>query len=76
MCMPEMPNIVFIMSDSMDGRVMGCMGHPAMRVDVVRPEGEMTLEDAIQLNIDVIKKGSHSCHRERHSHRDGEPQHL
>ena len=28
--MPEMPNIVFIMSDSMDGRVMGCMGHPAM----------------------------------------------
>ena len=23
------PNIVFIISDSMDGRVMGCMGHPA-----------------------------------------------
>jgi len=26
-----MPNIIFIMCDSMDGRVMGCMGHPAMR---------------------------------------------
>ena len=25
-----MPNIIFIMCDSMDGRVMGCMGHPAM----------------------------------------------
>lgn len=25
------PNIVFIHTDSMDGRVMGCMGHPAMR---------------------------------------------
>jgi arylsulfatase K len=24
------PNIVFIECDSMDGRVMGCMGHPAM----------------------------------------------
>ncbi|MCA1809939.1 MAG: sulfatase-like hydrolase/transferase [Kiritimatiellia bacterium] len=24
-------NIVFIHTDSMDGRVMGCMGHPAMR---------------------------------------------
>ena len=24
------PNIIFIMCDSMDGRIMGCMGHPAM----------------------------------------------
>lgn len=32
------------------------LGAPAMRVDVVRPEGEATLEDAVQLNIDVIKK--------------------
>jgi len=29
--MSKMPNIIFIMCDSMDGRVMGCMGHPAMR---------------------------------------------
>ena len=28
--MSETPNIVFIMCDSMDGRLMGCMGHPAM----------------------------------------------
>ncbi|HOD49413.1 MAG TPA: sulfatase-like hydrolase/transferase [Candidatus Hydrogenedentes bacterium] len=25
------PNIVFIQTDSWDGRVLGCMGHPAMR---------------------------------------------
>ena len=24
------PNIVFVHTDSMDGRIMGCMGHPAM----------------------------------------------
>ena len=29
--MSRKPNIVFIMCDSMDGRVMGCMGHPAMK---------------------------------------------
>ena len=34
------------------------LGAPAMRVDVVRPEGEATLEDAVQLNIDVIKRFS------------------
>jgi len=28
--MPKMPNIMFIICDSMDGRVMGCMKHPAM----------------------------------------------
>lgn len=29
--MTSKPNIVFVHTDSMDGRVMGCMGHPAMR---------------------------------------------
>jgi arylsulfatase K len=29
--MSEKPNVVFIHCDSMDGRAMGCMGHPAMR---------------------------------------------
>ena len=28
--MPTRPNILFIHTDSMDGRTMGCMGHPAM----------------------------------------------
>jgi len=28
--MSEMPNIILIMCDSMDGRIMGCMNHPAM----------------------------------------------
>ncbi len=27
----ETPNIIFIHAESMDGRVMGCMGHPAMQ---------------------------------------------
>jgi len=27
---PRRPNILFIQSDSWDGRVLGCMGHPAM----------------------------------------------
>ena len=29
--MPKRPNIVFFMTDSWDGRVLGCMGHPVMR---------------------------------------------
>ena len=29
--MPSQPNIVFIHAESMDGRKMGCMGHPAMQ---------------------------------------------
>lgn len=29
--MQKRPNIVFFMTDSWDGRVLGCMGHPAMR---------------------------------------------
>ncbi|MEE2752718.1 MAG: sulfatase-like hydrolase/transferase [Candidatus Latescibacterota bacterium] len=29
--MPDSPNIVFIHSESMDGRKMGCMGHPALK---------------------------------------------
>lgn len=28
--MPSRPNIIFIQTDSQDGRAMGCMGHPAM----------------------------------------------
>ncbi len=29
--MPDRPSILFIHTDSHDGRVMGCMGHPSMR---------------------------------------------
>lgn len=29
--MAQRPNIVFIQVDSMDGRAMGCMGHPSLR---------------------------------------------
>ena len=25
------PNIIFVQADSMDGRLMGCLGHPALR---------------------------------------------
>lgn len=32
------------------------LGAPAMRVDVVRPQAEMSLDETIQLNIDVIKE--------------------
>jgi arylsulfatase A-like enzyme len=29
--MRHKPNIIFVQCDSMDGRAMGCMGHPAMK---------------------------------------------
>ena len=29
-CVSSRPNILFIQTDSHDGRAMGCMGHPAM----------------------------------------------
>ena len=29
--MASQPNIIFIHAESMDGRKMGCMGHPAMQ---------------------------------------------
>ncbi len=33
--MSERPNIIFIQSDSMDGRAMGCAGHPAAHTPVM-----------------------------------------
>lgn len=40
------PNIIFIHTDSMDGRIMGCMGHPAMgratpNIDALAQQGVM-----------------------------------
>ena len=42
--MPTLANIVFVHCDSMDGRAMGCMGHPAMgratpKLDTLAPRG-------------------------------------
>jgi len=36
--------------------IASLLGAPAMRVDVVRPERETPLEEAIRMNIDIIKE--------------------
>lgn len=43
--MPNRPNILFIHTDSQDGRILGCMGHPAM----IRPDGS-----SVTPNIDAL----------------------
>lgn len=55
---PNTPNILFIHTDSMDGRLMGCMGHPAMAKifsgwDDLSPEAIRSWEDHDERQIEA-----------------------
>ena len=67
-------NIVFVHTDSMDGRVMGCMGHPAMRratpnLDRLAELGAFF--DAAYCQMPLCTPSRMSMLTGRHSHRCG-----